>query len=292
MRNKPKTILITGASSGIGEATAKFFIEKGWNVSASMRDPSRARPWTRAKNVITPAIDVTDQAACVRGAQQTIQHFGKIDVLFNNAGYGLNGPIEGATEEQMHRQFDVNLFGVVRMTNAVLPHMRRRRQGLILTTSSIGGLIGMPVAPLYISSKHAVEGLIESTRFELKPFGIRMKLIEPGGINTDFSRRSAVWTSHPDYLGYIEGAKAMSNSILEGMPKPEEVAKVVYRAANDSSERLRYLARPGMYITLYNLLPDWIWRRMIQGALRSAGRSGARQSTPAVSVKQAAGAVR
>lgn len=263
-----RTVLITGASSGIGEATAKLFAARKWNVAAAMRDPSRAEPWARAANVITPAIDVTDQASCDRGAQETIGRFGRIDVLFNNAGYGLNGPIEGATEEQMHRQFDVNVFGVVRMTKAVLPEMRASRGGLIITTSSIGGLIGMPVSPLYISSKHAVEGLIESARFELKQFGVRMKLIEPGGIRTDFARRSAEWTDHPAYAEYISGVRSMADSLVDGSPDPSEVAKVVFRAANDRSDRLRYLARPGPYVMLYNHLPDSLWRGMIQTALQ------------------------
>lgn len=264
-----KTILITGASSGIGAATAALFAASGWNVAAAMRDPEGIDlPWTRCANVSTARIDVTSRDACVHGVEETLGRFGRIDVLFNNAGYGLNGPMEGATEAQMARQFDVNVLGVVRMTNAVLPHMRARRAGLILTTSSIGGRIGMPISPFYIASKHAVEGLIESARFELAPFGIRMKLIEPGGIRTDFVRRSAEWTHHAAYADYLRTAKAMSERLVEGSPDPSEVARVVLRAATDPSDRLRYLAKPGPYMTLHRLLPDRLWRGLILAALK------------------------
>lgn len=276
MPHHPRTILITGASSGIGRATADLFAAKQWNVAASMRSPNESPHGLSGSNVITPRIDVTDSEAITAGVEETLQHFGRIDVLFNNAGYGLNGPIEGATEEQMRRQFDVNVLGVVRMSKAVLPHMRRAGEGTIVTTSSIGGLIGMPFAPLYIASKHALEGLMESARFELKPFGIRLKLIEPGGIKTDFISRSAEWTCHPDYADHIQSAKAMAQSLNERLAPAADVAKVVYRAANDTSDRLRYLAKPGPYVTMYNLLPDSIWRGMIQMALRRQARSGRR----------------
>lgn len=273
MPHDTKTILITGASSGIGAATAKLFAERGWNVAAAMRAPSRAHDWARLATVSTPAIDVSDADSCRRGVAETIDRFGRIDVLFNNAGYGLNGPVEGASEDQMHRQFDVNVVGVARMMQAVLPFMREQRNGLIITTSSIGGLIGMPISPFYIASKHAVEGLIESARFELKPFGVRLKLIEPGGIRTDFASRSAEWTDHSAYADHLLGARAMSSSLVDGSPDPSAVAEVVMRAACDRSDRLRYLAKPGPYVALYNLLPDKVWRGLIGSALNRQARN-------------------
>jgi NAD(P)-dependent dehydrogenase (short-subunit alcohol dehydrogenase family) len=118
-----------------------------------------------------------------------------------------------------------------------------------------------------------VEGLIESARFELKPFGVRLKMIEPGGTRTDFSRRSARWTAHPDYAAQIEAGKIMAVDLLERMPTPDKIAEVVYRAATDPSDRLRYLAKPGPYIALYKLLPDRLWRSMIQFALDRAARN-------------------
>lgn len=273
MQNKPKTILITGASSGIGEATVRLFRDKGWNVAATMRSPADAPPWMQGERCLVLPLDVSDRHAILAAVNAASTAFGHIDVLFNNAGYGLNGPVEGATDVDMFHQFDVNLFGQVRVMQAVLPQMRAQRSGLILTTSSIGGRIGFPTSPFYIASKHAVEGLIESARFELRPFGVRLKLIEPGGIKTDFSRRSARWTMHPDYAAQIEAGKSMAVDLLEGMPTPDKVAEVVYRAATDRTDRLRYLAKPGPYIALYRLLPDRLWRNMIQFALNRAAKT-------------------
>jgi NAD(P)-dependent dehydrogenase (short-subunit alcohol dehydrogenase family) len=254
-RRIPPAILITGASTGIGLATARLFHERGWRVVASMRNPADAAPWMQGDRILVTALDVVSQASVNGAVAEALDAFGRLDVAFCNAGYGLNGPLEGATEEQMERQFDVNVLGVIRTMKGVLPHMRERREGLILT---------------YIASKHAVEGLIESARFELAPFGVRLKLIEPGGIRTDFSRRSADWTDHPDYAPGIEAAKRMSVQLLEGAPDPSEVARVVYRAVRDRSNRLRYPAKPGPYLTMYGLLPDPLWRGMIETALRRA----------------------
>jgi len=267
-----RSILITGASTGIGRATAKLFHDEGWQVAATMRIPADAPDWMRGDRFEVLPLDVIDQTSIDVAIEKTIAAFGKIDVTFANAGYGLNGPIEGATEEQMKRQYDVNVLGVARTIKGVAPHMRDRGAGVILVTSSIGGRIGMPLSPFYISSKHAVEGLIESARFELLPFGIQLKLIEPGGIKTDFSKRSAAWTDHPAYADAIAGGKKMSVDILEGAPEPESVAKVVMKAANDTSSRLRYLAKPGPYIAMYKTLPDAAWRAMIQFALGRASR--------------------
>ncbi|MEM8823602.1 MAG: SDR family oxidoreductase [Pseudomonadota bacterium] len=218
-------------------------------------------------------LDVTNRESIKVAVTAVVERFGQIDVLLNNAGYGLNGPLEGASNAQMRRQFDVNVFGLIDVTKAVLPAMRARRDGLILNVSSIGGLIGMPISPLYIATKHAVEGLTESMRLELQPFGIRVKLIEPGGIKTDFIARSSDWTDHPDYADHIQAAKAMTDALNDSLANPADVAKVIFRAATDPSERLRYLARPGPYVSLYRLLPDALWRSMIQAALRRQARS-------------------
>lgn len=277
-----KTIFITGASSGIGLATARLFLDQGWNVAATMRNPDDAKPWMTGRQVLVLSVDVTDMASLEAGVSRAVEAFGHIDVVLANAGYGLNGPLEGATEEQMRRQFDVNVFGVARTIKAVAPHMRERKSGAIITVSSIGGLIGMPAAPFYISTKHAVEGLIESARFELKPFGIQLKLIEPGGIRTDFSARSAAWTDHPAYVDAIAATRQLALSLLDNAPDPSEVAKVVFAAANDRSDRLRYPAKPGPYLMLYRLLPDRVWRGMIQTALRRAAAGTRRSSATGV----------
>lgn len=283
-RSIPCSILITGASSGIGLATAKLFMEKGWHVAATMRNPETAPAWMRNERVRVLPLDVTERTTIDAAVEQALGAFGKIDVLYNNAGYGLNGPIEGATDKQMRHQFDVNFFGLIDVTNAVLPHMRQRRAGLIINVSSIGGLIGMPGAPLYIASKHAVEGLSESIRFELKPFGIRVKMIEPGGIKTDFVSRSSKWTNHPDYSDSIRAMKAMADGLQDSMSAPREVAEVVLKAANDRSDKLRYLAKPGPYVLMYRLLPDRLWRGLIQGTLDREAKKGIEACSSATSV--------
>lgn len=275
-----KTIFITGASSGIGRATARHFMDKGWNVIATMRDTAAAPAWMADPQALVLRADVTERDSLGDALRAALSVFGAIDVMFANAGYGLNGPLEGATEAQMRHQFDVNVLGVARTIQTVAPHMRERGGGTILVTSSIGGRIGMPAAPFYIASKHAVEGMVESARFELKPFGIRLKLIEPGGIRTDFSRRSAAWTDHPAYATTIAAAQRMAIDLLETMPGPETVAKVVFTAAQDRSDRLRYPARPGPYLLLHKLLPDRVWRSMIEGALYRAARHTAPPAAP------------
>ena len=241
-----------------------------------MRRPNQAPDWMRRhQNVLPLELDVTDRGSVARCVEETIGRFGRIDVLLNNAGYGLNGPMEGATDAQKRRQFDVNVFGLIDVTNAVLPHMRSQRAGLIINISSIGGLIGMPISPLYIATKHAVEGLSESMRYELKPFGVRVKLVEPGGVRTDFIERSSVWTDHPDYTAHIKAAKKMAAELDSGLADPIDIARVIYKAATDPSDRLRYLAKPGPFIALYRMLPDSLWRRLIQWALARHGRSNA-----------------
>jgi len=274
-----KVAIVTGSARNIGRATVEELARAGASVVVNAVQAKElceevAEGINAAGGKAIPVMaDITDPASVRDAVAQAIASEGRIDVVFNNAGYGLHGPIEGASEEQMRHQFEVNLFGVVRVMNAVLPHMRTRRQGLILTTSSIGGLIGMPFAPFYIASKHAVEGLIEPARFELRPFGVRLELVEPGGIRTDFVRRSAEWTHHPDYADQIATARSMAITLLDNAPDPAEVARVVHRAATDRSERLRYLAKPGPYVTLNRMLPDALWRRMIQTALSRASRA-------------------
>ncbi|PSN07406.1 hypothetical protein C7293_30610 [filamentous cyanobacterium CCT1] len=157
-----RTILITGASSGIGEATAQRFIRQGWNVAATMRSPQIVKPWTKAPKVITPYLDVTDEPSIAAAVEETLHQFGAIDVLVNNAGYGLTGPLEGISTPQLTQQFHTNVFGLVAMIQSVLPIMRRQNQGTIINVSSIGGRVAFPFASAYHATKFAVEGLSES----------------------------------------------------------------------------------------------------------------------------------
>ncbi|MDV6235810.1 SDR family oxidoreductase [Leptospira ellisii] len=238
-----KTVLITGSSSGIGKAAAKLFQKKGWNVIASMRNPEKESELKGLPNLILSKLDVTEQDTIDKTIREGIKTFGKIDVIVNNAGYGLVGPFEGASKEQVRRQFDTNVFGLMDVIRSILPHFRENKRGKILNVASMGGRITFPLYSLYHSTKWAVEGFTESLQYELQPLGIQVKLIEPGAIATDFIGRSADPTSDSSPREY----KNFSESVFGNMEKammtssPEAVAKVLYKAANDSSKRLRYV---------------------------------------------------
>jgi NAD(P)-dependent dehydrogenase (short-subunit alcohol dehydrogenase family) len=266
-----KTVLITGASSGIGEASAKYFAQKGWNVAATMRCPNDR--WAQVQNVIVPLLDVTDERTIASAIQETVTQFGAIDVLVNNAGYGLTGPLEGISFQQLNQQFETNVFGLVAVIQQTLPLMRHQRNGTIINVSSIGGRVAFPFASAYHASKFAVEGLSESLRFELKQHGIRVKLVEPGGIKTDFITRSQQWADHPAYEPELSTMINMTGNLNNRLPGPEGVAKVIYQAAIDRTERLRYTAQPGPYLLMHRLFPDRFWRSLVGMVLNTHARS-------------------
>ncbi len=258
-----KTVLITGASSGIGEATAKYFLQKGWNVSATMRSPSHAEFWTKTEKVICPRLDVTDSKTITAAISETLEYFGRIDVVVNNAGYALMGPLEGVTSEQLDRQFQTNVFGLISTIKAVLPVFRRQGGGTIINVASIGGRLAFPLASCYHATKWAVEGLSESLRYELNKDKIRVKIIEPGGIKTNFIHRGTTWATHPAYLDMIHRVKDFSDKINDSLPSPLGVAKAIYRAANDRSGRLRYSPHGEAFLILHKILPDRVWRSLV-----------------------------
>ena len=239
-----KTILITGASSGFGRETAKLFDAKGWNVIATMRLPEKETELTKLGNVLVTKLDVTDKQSIQSAVAAGIEKFGSIDVLVNNAGYGAFGELESAPEEEIRKQFDVNLFGLIAVTQAVLPGMRERRSGVVINVSSVGGRITFPYCSLYHATKFAVEGLTESMQYELNQFGISMKIVEPGGYKTDFAGRSmSVFNADgpADYKPSFEHFMKM----IENWPmsdKLSEVADAIYEAATDGDEKLRYPA--------------------------------------------------
>ena len=240
-----KTILVTGASSGIGEATARHFQAQGWNVVATMRSPDKAGALAELDNVQVGRLDVTDPRSINDAVAAAIGRFGRIDVLLNNAGYGAYGALEAFSMERIRRQFDTNVIGLMEVTKAVLPHMRENRAGTIINISSIGGQITFPLGTLYHGTKFAVEGLSEALHFELEPFGIRVRIVEPGMIKTNFGGSSfdfAMDESLSDYAPMAEAMGRVFGKLASDPSAPETVAEVIWEAANDTGDRLRYRA--------------------------------------------------
>jgi NAD(P)-dependent dehydrogenase (short-subunit alcohol dehydrogenase family) len=240
-------VLITGASSGIGKAAANLFAERGWHVVATMRKPDNSKALSEHENVTVLHLDVTDPASIEMAVATILENFDRIDVLVNNAGYGLFGPFETATNEQIHRQFATNVDGVFAVTRAVLPTMRRRGSGTIVNVASFGGLITLPLFSLYNATKFAVIGFTESLSFELAPLGIRAKSIAPGGVATDFAGRSMSRT-------FDEGENPYSDTLSKVMTAmgarrssystPESIAEIIFTAATDGTGQVLYLAGP------------------------------------------------
>ncbi|GAB4132057.1 MAG: oxidoreductase [Bacteroidia bacterium] len=238
-----KTILITGTSTGIGRATVKHFSDKGWNVVATMRNPDKETQMQQWKNVLLLPLDVTNEVSIQSAIEASLKHFGTIDVVVNNAGYGAVGVFEAASPEQIRKQFDTNVFGVMNVTRAILPYFRQKKNGTIINVTSMGGLLTFPIYSVYHSTKWAVEGFAESLQFELRPFNIRIKNIEPGPIKTDFYDRSQDLFKKEGLTAYDH----YQNTVLKNAqqfgrnaPGPEVVAKTIWNAANSSSMRLRY----------------------------------------------------
>lgn len=240
--NKP-TVFITGSSSGIGKATARYFAQRGWNVAATMRTPQRETELNQLPNVKLFRLDVLDADTIRQALADARAAFGGIDVLVNNAGYGAVGVFEAATPEQVQKQFDINVFGVMNVIREILSYFREKRDGTIINVTSMGGLITFPIYSLYHGTKWAVEGFTEALSFELRPFNIRVKNIEPGAIKTDFYDRSQDVLRKEgltDYDEYVRVTLANSQKAGADAPGPEVVAEKIFAAANDRSFRLRY----------------------------------------------------
>lgn len=233
-----KTIFITGASTGLGRATAQLFHQNGWAVIATMRRPEEEKELAQLENMTLLPLDVTDPAQVNDTVQKAIAL--GVDVVFNNAGYGLMGPVEALTSEQIERQLNTNLFGVLRVSQAFVPYFRERRSGLFITTTSMGGLFGFPFGSIYHATKFALEGWSESFSFEMGLFNVGVKTVAPGGIATDFGGRSIDAASLPMY---DEAMKKLWDLFdVEKFSTPEQIAAVVYEAATDGKDQVRYVA--------------------------------------------------
>jgi NAD(P)-dependent dehydrogenase (short-subunit alcohol dehydrogenase family) len=274
-----KTALVTGASSGIGEATALQLAELGYIVYAGARRIDRMSDLAD-RGIRTRAVDVTDDASMVALVEAILADTGRIDVLVNNAGYGLYGALEDVPIEEARRQFDVNLFGLARLTQLVLPQMRAQRDGYIVNVSSMGGKIWEPLGSWYHASKFAVEGLSDSLRIEVAEFGIKVVIIQPGTIRSEWSGIAA------DQLEATSAATAyarlakMVGAGLRGVDQmrlasgPEVVAEAIGKAVQSPKPRTRYVVGGGARAILLaeQILPDRGFDRFIQLGYRFAAR--------------------
>lgn len=243
-----QTALITGTSSGIGKATVERFAADGWNVVATMRDPAKAEGLNGRDNVLVARLDVQDRSSIDAAVKETVARFGGFDVLVNNAGYGQYGVSEAIPREKVAEQFEVNVFGPMDVTRAVLPVMRKTRRGVIINVSSGAGIYTLPMISLYSASKFALEGFSEALSYELLALGIVVKIVEPhGGVSaTNFNERVAADlpadAALDDYRVFMQRSmEAFARMSAARLIDAKDVAQVVYEAATDGTTRLRYL---------------------------------------------------
>ena len=241
------TVLITGASSGIGKATAKLFQEKGWNVIATMRTPEKEEELKQLDNVLVTRLDVLDIDSINTAIQEGISKFGGIDVLVNNAGYGAYGPLEAVPRENVYRQFNTNVLGLLDVTKAIIPHFRINNSGVLINISSIGGKMTFPLGSLYHGTKFAVEGISEALNWEFSQIGAKVKIVEPGAIQTDFGGRSFDFQNDEnmkEYQPIVQALMAGFEPAMANASPASLVADVIFTAATDNTDTLRYHAGP------------------------------------------------
>jgi NAD(P)-dependent dehydrogenase (short-subunit alcohol dehydrogenase family) len=271
MGEPQRTVLLTGGTDGLGRAAALLLAEKGYRVFAAGRSAEKRAELDRmAASKKLPLesleLDVCDDVSVSHGVNTVLQKAGAIDVLVNNAGVGLMAMVEELKTEDLRRVYETNIFGVLRMTRAVLPHMRARKKGRILMLSSVSGFLTPPTQGAYSSSKHALEALSNALRLELYPFEIEVILIQPGYIITNFSKTASqlaqnyIEGSHnspyaKSYAGFLEGS---DSSRKESKTTPEDCARVMLEAVEASHPKARYTVTPlAKWATLgKRLLPD------------------------------------
>ncbi|QQS42775.1 MAG: SDR family oxidoreductase [Acidobacteriota bacterium] len=265
-----KVILITGASSGIGKETVRLFQSKEWKVAATMRSPEKEEDLKNVVDVSCIPLDVTNPDTIKSAIEETLEKFGRIDAVVNNAGYSVVGPFEASTDQQMRDQFETNVFGLMNVCRGIIPYFREQKRGTIVNVASMGGRITFPFYSLYHATKWAVEGFSESLQYELRPFGIKIKIVEPGPIRTDFYDRSMTHARNENLHQYdpmLE--KAIPNMEKSGAdaPGPELVAEAIYTAVNDGSWKMRYSPNARMVLALRRVLPDWAFFRVVRSAV-------------------------
>ena len=269
--SQQRVILITGTSSGIGQACARRLAARGWRVFGTQRAEPSGAP---VDGVELISMDVDDDASVAAGVARVVERTGRLDAVVNNAGYAAAGAVEDTTIEEAKAQFETNFFGVLRVCRAVLPIFRSQRDGYLVNISSLAGTFGMPYAGMYSASKHAIEGLSESLRFEVKRFGIKVVMIEPGDFNTGMTQRRRVAAEsaiNPAYREAFARALDKQNRDETTAPTPESIAILLERILNDPRPKLRYpigMASQTMVGPLRRFLPqrafEWLGFKLLE----------------------------
>jgi NAD(P)-dependent dehydrogenase (short-subunit alcohol dehydrogenase family) len=280
--NVSKAVLITGCSSGIGWATAKYLSDVGWRVYATARNVEKIAPLEESGcRLLT--LDVTDEDSMASAVEVVEREEGAVGALVNNAGYSQSGAVETVPMEKVRAQFETNVFGLVRMCQLVLPGMRRQGYGRIVNVSSMGGRMTFPGAGFYHASKYAVEAVSDALRFEVEGFGIKVSIIEPGLIQTRFADAAVGSMDGQDdspYAGFGEAVARATTENYEQGPisrlagEPEAVAGPIEQAISASSPRSRYVVTPSahLFIGLRRLLPDGAWDAALRTTYPQPGR--------------------
>jgi NADP-dependent 3-hydroxy acid dehydrogenase YdfG len=263
-----KTVLITGASSGIGKETALFFAQRGWHVAATMKDATHLSMFASHKNITTYILDVTDNESIISTISQVIEDFGTIDVMVNNAGIYATNPLEHTTDTTINDIVETNIKGMLRTTKAILEHFRKNKSGVIVNVSSIAGRVTFPFQSIYHTTKWAIEGFSESLYYELKPLNIRVKVVEPGMVKTNLYHSVLDFPFEQYPTEYRGNFKKWHNYLMKNFNNgysPEVDARTIYKAANSNRSKLRYTSdfTTKAVFALRSLFPLSVFQKII-----------------------------
>lgn len=259
-----KVVLITGGSSGIGKSIGEFLLSKGYDVYGTSRNPERYA----SSKIKLVALDVADVTSIKNAVQSILQSSGRIDVLINNAGAGITGPMEEIPDEEIKRNFETNLFGPINVIKSVLPQMRKQNSGLVINITSIAGYMGLPYRGIYSASKGALELITEAFRMEIKDFNIHMTNVAPGDFATNIAAgryHAPVIHGSPYEVKYGSVLRAIDEDVNKGN-NPDLVAKVIYKIINTSNPKIHYKVGAFMQkfsVVLKRLLPDKVYEKLL-----------------------------
>ena len=268
-----RVVLVTGASAGIGKSIVRKLLSDGWRVYGAARRVEKMSD-IQSEGAKTLSLDVTDDESMKKAVQALISSEGRIDALVNNAGYGSYGAVEDVPISEARHQFEVNVFGLARLSQLVLPTMREQRSGTIVNISSVGGRIWSPVGGWYYATKHAVEVLSDAMRLETRPFGIRVVVVQPGLIKSEWSGIAADHLMENSqgsaYLAIVEPMAKTLRHPPSYTGSPDVIANLVSKAVNSPNPRRRYSAplHAKVFLFLHWLLPEWMWERVIMSEIK------------------------